>query len=228
MKLRKTLVSAVLKLIIRIFCRIDTKALKDIPLDGPMIICINHINFLDAPMFLVFLEPRIVRGFTKKETWDNPLFSFLANTYDSISVDRGTADLKAFREVANTMKAGHFICMAPEGTRSGTGVLQEGKPGVVTMALTTGAPLLPLAHYGTEHLWENLKRLKRTRITFKAGDPIYLTPPKKTNPEIRKKIMDEFMYQLALLLPEELRGVYGDLSLATQEYLDIRSEPVPE
>jgi 1-acyl-sn-glycerol-3-phosphate acyltransferase len=220
MKFRKVLTSAVLKLILRILCRIDTKALRDIPKDGPLIICFNHINFLDAPLFQVFLQPRIVIGFAKKETWDTPFLKYLANTYNTISVDRGSVDLKAFREVAINLKAGHFVCISPEGTRSNTGILQEGKAGVVTMAMTTAAPILPLVHYGTEHIWENLKRFKRTKITFKAGEVFYLRPQKKMNAEIRKKIIDEIMYQMALLLPEDLRGAYSDLTHMSSKYLD--------
>lgn len=224
MNIRKILTSAVLKTIIRIFCSVDDKAIKSIPMDGPMIIYFNHINFLDAPLFQVFLQPRMVIGFAKKETWDTPLFRFIANTYDTISVDRGTADLKAFREVANTMKKGQFICMAPEGSRSNTGILQEGKAGIVTMALTTGAPLLPLVHSGTENLWKNMKRFRRTRIKFEAGKPFTLTPVKRTNSDIRKKIIDEMMYQMAVLLPEDMRGVYSDLSKMSSEYLDLSKE----
>ena len=221
MNIRKILTSAVLKGIIRIFCRVDAKAIQNIPMDGPMIIYFNHINFLDAPLFQVFLQPRMVIGFAKKETWDTPFFSFIANTYDTISVDRETTDLKAFREVARTMKEGNFICIAPEGSRSTTGILQEGKAGVVTMALTTGATLLPLVHSGTENLWGNLKRFKRTKIKFEAGKPFTLIPLKRTNSDIRKKIIDEMMYQMSILLPEDLRGAYSDLSLMSSEYLDL-------
>ena len=89
------------------------------------------------------------------------------------------------------------------------------------MALTTGATLLPLVHSGTENLWGNLKRFKRTKIKFEAGKPFTLIPLKRTNSDIRKKIIDEMMYQMSILLPEDLRGAYSDLSLMSSEYLDL-------
>ncbi|MBB6481843.1 lysophospholipid acyltransferase family protein [Spirochaeta isovalerica] len=208
MIIRRTLTNAFLKAVLTMLCRIDDSGLKDVPLEGPVIICINHINFLDAPLMQIVLHPRSVRGFAKKETWDTPFLKFLFNTFDAIPVDREKVDLKAFREVVKTMEEKRFLCMAPEGTRSGTGVLQKGRPGIVTLALKTGAPVLPLAHAGTEKFWSNFKRLRRTPITLRAGRPIYLESPGKADSKKREEMTDLIMHELAALLPPEMRGPY--------------------
>jgi hypothetical protein len=41
----------------------------------------------------------------------------------------------------------------------------------------------------------------------------------KVTGEIRQEIVDDMMYELAKLLPEEYRGVYSDLSKATGKYI---------
>jgi len=210
MNVRRALTNAFLKTALTLLCRIDRSAIGDVPLEGPVIICINHINFLDAPLIQVVLHPRNIRGFAKKETWDTPFLRFIFNTFDAIPIDRGTVDLKAFREVVKTMEEGRFLCMAPEGTRSGDGALGKGQPGVVAMALKTGAPILPLVHYGTEKFWDNLKHFKRTPITLRAGKLIYLNAPGKVTSEIRSQMTDQIMHQLASLLPAGMRGYYGE------------------
>jgi len=208
MKIRRALTNTFLKTVLTILCRIDRTAIENIPAEGPVIICINHINFLDAPLIQVVLHPRIIRGFAKKETWDTPFLRFIFNTFDAIPIDRGSVDLKAFREVVKTMEEGRFLCMAPEGTRSVNGSLGKGQPGVVAMALKTGAPILPLVHYGTEKFWYNFKHFKRTPITLRAGELIYLNSPGKVTSEAREQMTDEIMLQLASLLPVEMRGYY--------------------
>ncbi|MBN2656038.1 MAG: 1-acyl-sn-glycerol-3-phosphate acyltransferase [Spirochaetales bacterium] len=212
MKIRRTLTNAFLKGVLTLLCRIDASALKDVPSEGPLIICINHINFLDAPLMQIVLHPRSVRGFAKKETWENPFLRFLFNTFDAIPVDRGRADLKAFREVIKTMEEKRFVCLAPEGTRSGNGVLGKGRPGIVALALKTGAPVLPLVHYGTENFWTNFKRLKRTPITLRAGDPIFLSAGGKVDSEKREEMTEQIMSRMAALLPPGMRGPYEQSS----------------
>ena len=66
----------------------------------------------------------------------------------------------------------------------------------------------------------NLKRLKRTDFHIRVGEPFKLDiGSKKVSAEERQQIVDEMMYQLAKLLPEEYRGEYGDMSKATQKYI---------
>lgn len=90
------------------------------------------------------------------------------------------------------------------------------------LALKANAPLLPLVFYGHENWVENLKRFRKTDFFIKVGDPIRLKPPaKRVNREIRQRMIDEVMYQLAMLLPEANRGVYADLSKATDEFIEV-------
>ena len=67
---------------------------------------------------------------------------------------------------------------------------------------------------------KNLKRLKRTDFHIRIGEPFKINVEGvKVTGEIRQEIVDDMMYELAKLLPEEYRGVYSDLSKATGKYL---------
>ena len=123
------------------------------------------------------------------------------------------------------LKAGHIFAIAPEGTRSEHGRLQKAHPGVVLLALRSGAPLLPVVYYGAEHFRENLRRLRRSDFHIVVGEPFYADAGGvKVTRQVRRQIVDEIMYQMAALLPPAYRGVYSDLNAATEKYLTFQSE----
>ena len=73
---------------LHVICKVDRKELKQIPRNGPYIVAMNHINFLEVPLIVVDLAPRKVHGVAKKETWNNPLLALLAKLWEVISIDR--------------------------------------------------------------------------------------------------------------------------------------------
>ena len=113
-----------------------------------------------------------------------------------------------------------ILVIAPEGTRNKTGKLLRAQPGIITLALRTGAPLLPVAHWGGENFLANLKRLKRTDFHIRVGEPFKLDPGnERVTKEVRQQMVDEMMYRLAAMLPENYRGAYADLENATEKYI---------
>jgi 1-acyl-sn-glycerol-3-phosphate acyltransferase len=220
-------VNKTIKGITRMLCRVEDLPLGKVPPHGPLILVCNHINFLEVPLMYTHLQPRQVTGFAKSETWDNPWLAPLFNLWGAIPLQRGEADTKALRQGLQALQQGKIVVITPEGTRSQNGRLLRGRPGVITLALHSGAPLLPLVYYGQEALENNLRRLRRTEFHINVGRPFYLTVPKgKVTHDVRQEITDEIMYQLALLLPPDYRGTYADLSAITTRYLQFISDPV--
>ncbi len=220
MTLARKVISFVVKRITFIICRIDAAQLSKIPAQGPLILAMNHINFMDVPVFYTQLEPRLITGFAKAESWDDPLLGWLFRLYGGIPIRRGSADLTALRAGLKALKAGQILAVAPEGTRSGDGRLQRGNAGVVFVASRSGAPLLPVVYYGAENYLSNLKRLRRTDFHIVVGQPFYLqTEGIKVTSDVRRQLVDEIMWQMAALLPPYYRGEYANLSAATETYL---------
>ncbi len=224
MSIRIFFATLFLKTVIRIICTVDSEEFSRIPLKGPGIIVINHINFLEVPLIQVYMAPRKMHGLVKKETWKNPFLRFFLNTYEAIPVHRGGTNLESFRRVKDLLEEKDYICIAPEGTRSGNGILQNGRPGVASIALLANVPVIPVAHTGGEEIWNNLKHLKKTKITLKVGTPFLIKPSNSKNRKLRHQITDEIMHQLAELLPEHMRGVYSDTSKKSEEYLLFNRE----
>jgi 1-acyl-sn-glycerol-3-phosphate acyltransferase len=198
-----------------------------VPQKGPLILVCNHINFIEVPLLYTHLLPRPITGYAKSATWDSPILGPLFSMGGAIPIRRSTADVSALKAGLQALKEDKIVGITPEGTRSGHGRLQRGHPGVVTLALHSGAPLLPLVFYGSEVIHQNMRRLRRTDFNILVGKPFLLqTRGERITSKVRRAITDEIMYQLAMLLPPAYRGVYADLEAASTNYLRF-SEPVP-
>lgn len=203
-----------------LLCRIDAPDLHRIPARGPLIIVANHVNFLEIPLMISHLHPRPITGLVKAETWRNPFLAMLFDLWGGIPVRRGEADIDALRRSLAALAKGHILAVAPEGTRSGDGRLRSGQPGVVLLALRSGAPILPVAYYGGERFHQNLPRLRRTDFRVRIGRPFFLeTHGEQVTGDLRRIMVDEIMYQVAALLPEEYRGYYHNMDNLSSKYL---------
>ena len=212
----------VIKGITLMICRMDVDQLVKVPLQGPLIVASNHINILEVPIIYTRLSPRPMTGISKTESWDSPAIGWLFDLWGVIPIRRGEADRTALKKGLEVLKEGYILTIAPEGTRSHDGRLQRGLPGIAMMALLSGSPILPLAHYGHEAYKQNLRKLRRTDFHAVVGEPFMLRKPDhKANSKVRQKMVDEIMFQLARLLPQGYRGVYADLSQATEDYIDF-------
>jgi 1-acyl-sn-glycerol-3-phosphate acyltransferase len=203
-----------------VVCRIDVSDLGKVPEHGPLIMAVNHINSLEVPLLFSHLQPRRMIGLAKIETWNNKFMGWLFNLWEAIPIRRGEADLEALRSCLAVLSNQDILGVAPEGTRSYDGRLLLGRPGIVLIALHSGAPILPIAHWGGEDFAKNIKHLKRTDFHIRVGKPFILdTKGEKVTGEMRQAMVDEIMYQIAILMPEEYRGQYANCPPAPQNYL---------
>jgi 1-acyl-sn-glycerol-3-phosphate acyltransferase len=226
MTLAHHVVVATFKGLTSLLCRIDDAQLAQVPDRGPLIIVTNHVNILEIPIIYTRLQPRPVTGVVAAVRWNSRWSRWLLDVCGAIPLRRGEADVAAMRRVIETLKAGHIVIVDPEGTRSGHGRLQKGHAGVVLLALRSGAPLLPVVFYGSEHYKDNLRRLRRTDFHIAVGKLFYLNAGGvKVTRQVRWQMIDEIMYQMSALLPPAYRGVYSDLNAATEMYLTFKVDP---
>jgi 1-acyl-sn-glycerol-3-phosphate acyltransferase len=219
------IIIAVFKGLTSLLCRIDDAQLARVPDQGPLILVGNHVNILEIPILYTRLQPRPVTGFAAAYRWKALWTRWLLDVCGAVPLHRGEADITALRKALGLLKAGYIFAVAPEGTRSGHGRLQQAHPGVVLLALRSGAPLLPIVFYGAERYRENLRRLRRTDFHIVVGRPFCIDASGvRVTRQVRQQIVDEIMYQMAALLPPDYRGVYSDLNAATEKYLTFQSE----
>ena len=226
MTIGESVLNALTRAAFHIACRLDHQELQNIPKDGPGLLLSNHVTNLEGPLYYVFLRPRKVSALGKQELWSHPVTRLYMKTWNIIPIHRGQVDGNAMRECRRVLREGYFLGIAAEGTRSRDGCLRAGQPGATFLATQQDVPIYPVVHWGLRELGTNLKKLRRTPVSVRVGRPFRLHKPDGTSITSgdRRRMTEEMMYQLALLLPEELRGSYRDLSALTTDYLQFLDE----
>ncbi len=213
------LANLVLRFLMTLLLDYEVEGLENLPEEGPVIGVQNHMISIDTVIAAAFID-REIMGMSKVENYSNPLLCVLFKLYGTFPVRRGEVDRKALRTSLRVLKEEKVLMAAPEGTRSRVHSLQKGKDGLSYIAVKSGAPIIPIAIWGQEVFWQQLRRLRRTKVHVAFGEPFVLAPgADKLTRENLTQMTDEMMYRIAALLPAEYRGHYGDLSRATEEYL---------
>jgi 1-acyl-sn-glycerol-3-phosphate acyltransferase len=200
---------------------LEVEGLDNIPASGPAILMINHVAFLD-PVMLIACVPRRIVPMSKIENLRLPGVNLLIRLWGAINVRRGEVDRAALRQAIDALKAGHLLLMAPEGTRSRSGELQEPHDGIAYVATRTNALVIPVGIVGTPEIAKNSKRFKRTRVRVTLGRPFYFeTAGARAGRETLSQMTREAMYQLAAVLPPQQRGRFANLREATTQLLRL-------
>jgi 1-acyl-sn-glycerol-3-phosphate acyltransferase len=187
-----------------------------VPNDGPVIIYFNHIAFVD-PIIILSSLPRNVVPLAKIEAFKYPVWGIFPRIWDVILVRREEVDRQAIRKALDVLKAGEIVLIAPEGTRHRE--LQQAKGGLAYLATRSGAPLVPVTVEGTDQFPMLLPFLARkSGAKARFGEPFRFkkSGTKPTRDDL-SQMTDEAMYILADMLPQNRRGHYGDLDLATRD-----------
>lgn len=216
------IVNALIRSIVRLLCRVDTRELDGIPARGPGILVTNHTTNLEGPIYYALLDPRPRTALGKQELWGNPFTRLMMLMWGVIPLNRRGADRRAMQRARNALKRDMFLGIAPEGTRSMSGELQRGRPGAAMIATAARVPIIPMVQWGIQDLPQNLRRLRRTQLHFRVGRPFYLRTPGGTGPSRSdlRQMADEIMFQLAVLMPEHLRGHYRDMSGMSTDFIE--------
>lgn len=201
------------RIFLNIILDLKFENLDKVPDSGAYIATANHLGVMDPLIVYYALERTDIIMMVAEYHRNYAYRRFLARIVGAVFVDRYHADFAVLRQVLERLKAGEVLVIAPEGTRSKTKALLPGQPGSAFLASKTGLPVLPVAVFGIEDslLVSNLKRLRRTKVTVRAGDSYILPPyPREDRTAAIQAYTDEIMCRIAALLPAEYRGAYAD------------------
>lgn len=205
-----------------ILCRIDAPDIHKMPPKGPLIVIANHTGQLEVAVYFGQFATRPITGWAKIESWDNAFLNWLFNIWGLIPVRRGEGDTSALKKAMRALEDGYIFGIAPEGTRNKTGRLKRAHPGAVLLAVHSGAPILPVVHWGGENFLKNLSRFKRTDFHIRVGKSFKLDlEGVKMTREIRQQIADEMMMQIAELMPQEYRGAYEKVTSPEKTFVKV-------
>jgi 1-acyl-sn-glycerol-3-phosphate acyltransferase len=192
------------------------EGLEHIPPEGPVLVACNHISYLDplAHAYMLVKAGRRPRFLAKSELYANRFLRPLLVGTRQIKVERGSGSMAPVEEAKRALREGEVVMVYPEGTitRNLDYTPMEGKTGVARLTLTTDVPVLPMAVWGSQHVWqrEGAGNLKFGRpIWVKAAAPLDFSQfeGEKDDPTTLRKITVMVMDELTGLVTE-LRARY--------------------
>jgi 1-acyl-sn-glycerol-3-phosphate acyltransferase len=190
----------------------------NVPKSGAVLIASNHLSFADS-IVLTLVAPRSVSFLAKAEYFTGRGFrGWLSRSFFSgvgaIPVERGAgaAAQDALNDGLEVLQRGDAFSIYPEGTRSLDGRLYKGRTGVAWLALTSGAPVIPVALTGTQNLQRGGSgRLKLAKVTVEFGRPLQLAAHgPATSGKARRTATDEVMAAIHAMSGQPLAGVYNE------------------
>jgi len=203
----------------RALWRPTVEGLDRVPATGPVIVASNHLSFADS-LVIPIVAPRKVVFLAKQDYFTGHGVTGLLQRgwfegMGMIPVDRD--DTKAALASLDTALAvlgrGEAFGIYPEGTRSRDGRLYRGRTGVAHLALTSGAPVVPVGLVGTENLQPvGSTRPRLARVTVRFGEPISFASSYAGVPagRARREVTDVVMAAIQRLSGQPFAGVYNE------------------
>lgn len=141
-----------------------------VPAQGPVILAPNHSAWFDGPL-LFSLSPRPVHFLVKREAFVGPLGMYLHGV-GQLPVDREGTDRSAITGALAVLDRGDVLGIFPEGTR-GHGDFAAIRGGLAYFAVRSGAPVVPIACFGTTRRGQVVSALPplRHRLDIVFGEP---------------------------------------------------------
>jgi len=207
----RSFLRSIVRFLFALLTRLETEGLENVPAEGGAILAANHLSRVDSPLIFSLIEREDVTGLVADKYQKNLFLHPLIEAVGGIWINREQADFQALRVAREYLQKGGLLGIAPEGTRSHTGTLRQAKTGVAYLADKANVPIVPIAIWGTEKTFKELRYFRRARIKVRVGKPFRLPPLERNNRSgSLQRNTDELVCRIAALLPLEYRGVYAD------------------
>lgn len=159
------------------------RGMEHLPKTGGVVVATNHLSHADPLTLAHFIDAagRVPRFLAKSDLFEAPVIGSIVRGAGQIPVYRETADaVEALRMAVAAVRSGECVVVYPEGTLTRDPGLwpMVGKTGAARIGLMTGAPVVPVAQWGPQHLLAPYHRfptlLPRHLVQVWAGSPVDL------------------------------------------------------
>jgi 1-acyl-sn-glycerol-3-phosphate acyltransferase len=201
--------------------KFELEGFDRLPVEGPAILCPNHVSFLDSA-FLMLNVPRNISFVGKAEYMDSWKTKYLFPWMGMIPIDRAGGDKSqaALETAEAVLRRGELFGIFPEGTRSRDGMLHKGRTGAARLALKVGCPIYPVGVVGTREIQPPDAKVPKLHgtCTIKIGRPINVERYRNRADDhmVLRQITDELMYEIRDLTGQDYRNVYAGKTAETE------------
>ncbi len=206
------------------FLRTRAISTENVPGRGAVILAPNHFSFMDHFLMGCYIR-RKVRFMAKSQLFKGPM-QFIYTHGGVFPVRRGARDEEMFITANAILERQGAITMYCEGGRSRTGkVATEAKRGIGRLALESGAPVVPIAIYGSSRV-RNWKRLQFPKVTVQYGEPLRWEAVENPTREQQQAVADQVLLEIrSLYAGLEEHGRKGMIRLARERRRADRIAP---
>ncbi|MFE9428402.1 lysophospholipid acyltransferase family protein [Kitasatospora sp. NPDC006697] len=217
------LAAVLVKPVLTVLVKPEWSGWENFPEEGGFIAAVNHNSAIDPVVYghFQYNSGRPPRILAKSSLFDVPFIGFMLRKTGQIPVYRDSTDAaRAFRAAAAAIENGQVVQFYPEGTITRDPELwpMTGKSGAARVALMTGAPVIPVAHWGAHEIVPPYGRglggkkagislRPRRRVVVKAGPPVDLSrfQGKELTSQVLREATEEITAAITAVL-EEIRG----------------------
>jgi glycerol-3-phosphate dehydrogenase (NAD(P)+) len=178
------------------YFRLDKIGREHIPRTGAAIIASNHRSFMD-PWVIGTMARRPIYYVAKSELFRNPFLAWFLSALGAFPVQRGVGDQDTIRTAHELLARGEIVLIFPEGTRTRPGPLGNPKRGVGRLALESGAPVIPVAIFGTEDVRKGVL-LRPRKIRVRAGGALQFPRVEPASPVLAQAVVDRVWPRVSL------------------------------
>jgi 1-acyl-sn-glycerol-3-phosphate acyltransferase len=181
-----------------IWLRLDRQGREHARVDGGLVVAANHRSFLD-PFVIGALLPwrRQIQFVAKVELFESRWQGWILNRLGAFPIRRGQSDETAMETARIAVERGGTVVIFPEGTRIRQGSLARPKRGVGRLALETGAPVLPVAVLGSEHVRKGW-RIRPRKVALRAGPPLTFPRTERPSPSLAASVTERIWPNIEL------------------------------
>jgi len=181
-----------------VWFRLDRQGREHARMKGGLVVASNHRSFLD-PFVIGALLPwrRQIQFVAKVELFERRWQGWVLNRLGAFPIRRGQSDETAMETASLAVGRGGTVVIFPEGTRIRRGALARPKRGVGRLALETGAPVLPVAVIGSEHVRRGW-RIRPRKVRLRAGPPMTFPQTERPSPTLAATVTERIWPNIEL------------------------------